>query len=183
MSNDSEPDHGMTIIFAKDWRTDNGLLKDSSHCSVSSEERSKWVDGIYLLYLDSLYPHHNQPITSLITISPLLSQPTGRSKDPHRYQYRCIVSLSWFSQPPMLMNLCSMFRFFLCHDCILSHLLFAIMTILLTVSPTLVTGGKGAWKPMKTSWVHCRLWLKVPATYPPITDWVHSKCSQIMCLT
>ena len=39
------------------------------------------------------------------------------------------------------------------------------------------TGGKGAWKPMKTSWVHCRLWLKVPATYPPITDWVHSKCS------
>ena len=112
MSNDSEPDHGTTIIFAKDWRTDNGLLKDSSHCSVSSEERSKWVDGIYLLYLDSLYPHHNQPITSLITISPLLSQPTGRSKDPHRYQYRCIVSLSWFSQPPMLMNLCSMFRFF-----------------------------------------------------------------------
>ena len=39
------------------------------------------------------------------------------------------------------------------------------------------TGGEGAWKPTKTSWVHCRLWLKVPATYPPITDWVHSKCS------
>ena len=45
------------------------------------------------------------------------------------------------------------------------------------------TGGEGAWKPMKTSWVHCRLWLKVPTTYLPITDWVHSKCSQIMCLT
>ena len=40
-----------------------------------------------------------------------------------------------------------------------------------------LTGGKGAWKPTKTSWVHCRLWLKVPTTYPPITDWVHSKCS------
>ena len=39
------------------------------------------------------------------------------------------------------------------------------------------TGGEGAWKSTKTSWVHCRLWLKVPATYPPITDWVHSKCS------
>ena len=39
------------------------------------------------------------------------------------------------------------------------------------------TGGEGAWKPTKTSWVHCRLWLKVPTTYPPITDWVHSKCS------
>ena len=45
------------------------------------------------------------------------------------------------------------------------------------------TGGEGAWKATKTSWVHCRLWLKVPATYPPITDWVHSKCIQIMCST
>ena len=44
-------------------------------------------------------------------------------------------------------------------------------------SNTLLTGGKGAWKSTKTSWVHCRLWLKVPATYLPITDWVHSKCS------
>ena len=47
----------------------------------------------------------------------------------------------------------------------------------------MVTGGEGAWKATKTSWVHCRLWLKVPATYPPITDWVHSKCTQIMCST
>ena len=45
------------------------------------------------------------------------------------------------------------------------------------------TGGEGAWKPTKTSWVHCRLWLKVPATYPLITDWVHSKCTHIMCST
>ena len=50
-------------------------------------------------------------------------------------------------------------------------------------SPPPLTRGEGAWKPMKTSWVHCRLWLKVPTTYPPITDWVHSKCSQIMCST
>ena len=45
------------------------------------------------------------------------------------------------------------------------------------------TGGKVAWKPTKTSWVHCRLWLKVPTTYLLIADWVHSKCSQIMCST
>ena len=51
-----------------------------------------------------------------------------------------------------------------------------------TVQP-IVTGGEGAWKPTKTSGVHCRLWLKVPTTYLPITDWVHSKCSQIMCST
>ena len=54
---------------------------------------------------------------------------------------------------------------FVCPDC----------TLVLTVC----TGGEGAWKPMKTSWVHCRLWLKVPTTYLPITDWVHSKCTQI----
>ena len=80
--------------------------------SVLSEERSKWVDGIYLLYSDSFYPHRNQPITILTTIEPLFRRPTGRSKDPHRYQYHCIVSLSWFSWSPMLMNLCSMFRLF-----------------------------------------------------------------------
>ena len=79
--------------------------------SVSSKGRSKQVYGIYLLYSDSFYPCYDQPITLLATIGPLLSQPTGRSEDPHRYQYHCIISLSWFSWPPMLMNPCSMFRF------------------------------------------------------------------------
>ena len=51
------------------------------------------------------------------------------------------------------------------------------------LSQEVTTGGEGAWKPTKTSWVHGRLWLKVPTTYPPITDWVHSKCTQIMCST
>ena len=46
-----------------------------------------------------------------------------------------------------------------------------------------VTGGEGAWKSMKTSWVHCRLWLKVPTTYLLITDWVYSKCTHIICST
>ena len=105
--------------------------------SVLSEERSRQVDGIYPLYSDSFYPHQDQPITLLATIGPLLSWPTGRSKNPHWYQYHCIVPLSWFSRPPMLMNPCSMFRFLSRHH-VLSHLLFVIMTILLTVSPTLV---------------------------------------------
>ena len=52
-------------------------------------ERSKRVDGNYPLYLDSFYPRHDQPITLLATINPLLSQPTNRSKDPH--QYRTVV--------------------------------------------------------------------------------------------
>ena len=55
--------------------------------SVLSEERLRRVDGIYLLYSDSLYPRRNQPITLLATINPLLSQPADRSKDPHWYQY------------------------------------------------------------------------------------------------
>ena len=37
----------------------------------------------------------------------------------------------------MLTNLCSMFSLFLSHDHTLLHLRFVIMTILLTVSPTL----------------------------------------------
>ena len=40
---------------------------------VCRRERSRQVDGIYLLYSDSLYPHHNQPITSLATTEALLS--------------------------------------------------------------------------------------------------------------
>ena len=39
--------------------------------------------------------------------------------------------------PPMLTNPCSMFSPFLYYDHVLSHLHFAIMTTLLTVSPTL----------------------------------------------
>ena len=41
--------------------------------SAPSEERPKRVDGIYPLYLDSLYPCRDQLITSLATTSPLLS--------------------------------------------------------------------------------------------------------------
>ena len=41
--------------------------------SVLSEERSKGVDGIYPLYLDSFYPHYDQPITLLAPVGPLLS--------------------------------------------------------------------------------------------------------------
>ena len=100
---------------------------------------SRRVDEVYPLYLDSLYPHRDQPITSLTTIKTLLSQPTCRSEDPHQYQYSWIVSLSWFSWPPMLINLCSMFSLFLGHDHILLHLHFVIMTIWFTVSPTLVS--------------------------------------------
>ena len=59
--------------------------------SVLSEERSKPVDGIYLLYSDSLYPCHDQPITLLATIDPLFSQPTGRSADPQWCWYHWIV--------------------------------------------------------------------------------------------
>ena len=55
--------------------------------SVSSEERSKQVDGIYPLYLGSLYPRCDQPITSLATIKVLLSQPTPRSEDPLWHWY------------------------------------------------------------------------------------------------
>ena len=81
----------MTTIQIISWRMDDRLLEDGSYDSLSIEERSKQVDGIYLLYLDPLYPYCNQPVISLTTVRPLLSQPTGRSKDPPQYWYCCIV--------------------------------------------------------------------------------------------
>ena len=143
---------------------------------MSSEERSRQVDGIYPLYSDSLYPRHNQPITLLTTIGTLLSQPTGRPKDPPQYQYHCIVSLSQFSQPPMLMNPCSMFRFFLCHDCVLLHILFAIKTTLLTVSPTLV--------PLLTHSLLLSIFkLLVCALILPLTHWYITRIGCTDCLS
>ena len=86
--------------------------------------------------------------------------------------------------PPCSHDLClfPFFMFLSSHDHMAKRSHYRIM-IFSTSEFYSITGGEGAWKPMKTSWVHCRLWLKVPATYPPITDWIHSKCSQIMCLT
>jgi len=40
-----------------------------------------------------------------------------------------------------------------------------------------ITGGKVSWKPVETSWVHCRLWIIFPPMYPPITSGVHPECN------
>ena len=67
-----------------------------------------------------------------------LTQPThSQIRRPTLALVPLNCSLSRFSQPPMLINPCSMFSPFLSHDHVLLHLHFAIMTILLTVSPTL----------------------------------------------
>jgi len=44
-----------------------------------------------------------------------------------------------------------------------------------------VTGGEVSWKPVGTSWVHCRLWIIFPPMYPPITSGVHLECNLNMC--
>ena len=66
--------------------------------SVSSEERSRQVDGIYLLYSDSLYPCHDPPITSLTTIRllgsvPLPNNPGRLSNQFHTGADRCTPTL------------------------------------------------------------------------------------------
>jgi len=38
-----------------------------------------------------------------------------------------------------------------------------------------------SWKPVGTSWVHCRLWIIFPPMYPPITSGVHLECNLNMC--
>jgi len=48
-------------------------------------------------------------------------------------------------------------------------------------SPPLYTGGEVSWKPVGTSWVHCRLWIIFPPMYPPITSGVHPECNLNMC--
>ena len=80
------PRSQLVVILITGWRLSSvktgvqmiGCWKIAAIGSVLSEERSKWVDGIYPLYSDSLYPCCDQPITSLATISPLLSWPIGR---------------------------------------------------------------------------------------------------------
>ena len=43
------------------------------------------------------------------------------------------------------------------------------------------TGGKVSWKPVGTSWVHCRLWIIFPPMYSPITSGVHPECNLNKC--
>ena len=60
----------MMTVLSKDWGPNDGMLHVGHWGIVCvKSERSRQVDGIYLLYLDSLYPHHDQPITSLATIT------------------------------------------------------------------------------------------------------------------
>jgi len=43
--------------------------------------------------------------------------------------------------------------------------------------PVPCTGGEVSWKSVGTSWVNCRLWITLPAMYPPITFGVHLECN------
>ena len=84
-------DDRLPNLFPEDQRTNDGMLHVGHWWHSVKWERLRWVDGIYLLYLDSHYPRRDQPITSLATIKVLLIQPTPRSEDPLRYRYHWIV--------------------------------------------------------------------------------------------
>ena len=75
---------------------------------------------------------HLSPLSMSYSANPLL--------DPKTHFCTSTVELFFVMilTTPMLTNLCSMNSSFLCHDHVLLHLHFVIMTILLTVSSTLV---------------------------------------------
>ena len=112
------------------WRRDIRLV-----CCLRWVKGSWWDLSAVLGFLLSLLRSANHISCHYWA---LLIQPTPRSEDPLWHQYGCIVCLSWFSWPPMLMNACSMNSPFLCHDHVLLHLHSTITTNMLTVSATLV---------------------------------------------
>ena len=76
---------------------------------------------------------HLSPLSKSYSSNPLIDPKTHSGTGTIELFFVMILMT-----PPMLINLCSMNSLFLCHDHILLHLPFAILTILLTVSPTLV---------------------------------------------
>ena len=68
--------------------------------SVSSEERSKQVDGIYLLYSDSLYPchdhqSHHSPLSILYSANPLVDLKTHISTNAIELFFVMILTTSY----------------------------------------------------------------------------------------
>ena len=78
------------------WRRDiDGVV-----CCLRWVKVSWWDLSVYS---DSLYPHRNQPITSLTTIEILLIQPTHRSEDPLWHWY-CWIVLYHDSHDPLCLS-------------------------------------------------------------------------------
>ena len=75
---------------------------------------------------------HLSPLSKSYSSNPLIDPKTHSGTGTIELFFVMILMT-----PPMLINLCSMFSLFLCHDHVVSHLRFAILTILLTISPTL----------------------------------------------
>ena len=81
----------MMAVLSEDQRPDDGMLHighEKYSVSMRKVKASWWDLSAVLRFPLSL---SRLPITSLTTIRTLLSQPTSRSKDPHRYRYRWIV--------------------------------------------------------------------------------------------
>ena len=97
-----------------------GKLMGSIHCT-----RIPFI-------LVAISQSHLSPLLKSYSSNPLLDPKTHFGAGTIELFFVMILTT------PMLTNLCSMNSSFLCHDHVLLHLRFAIMTILLTVSPTLV---------------------------------------------
>ena len=125
-------------LFPEGHRFDDWMLKKRHRWSSGLSEmgQGELMGSIHCIripfILIAISQSHLSPLSKSYSANPLVDPKT------HFGTGTIELFLSWFSWTPMLTNPCSMFSLFLCHDHILLPFHFAIMTILLTVSPTLV---------------------------------------------
>ena len=105
----------------------SSVLSEMGQGELMRSIRCTWIP----LILVTINQSHLSPLSKSYSASPL--------RDPKTHFGTGTVELFFVTilTTPMLTNLCSMFSPFLNHNHVLLHLRFAIMTILLTVSPTL----------------------------------------------
>ena len=98
-------DDGMTAMFSKDWRPDNGMLHvGHEEYSVSIEMGQGELMGfIRCTQIPFILVATNQSHLSPLSKT-LLSQPTSRSIDPHRYWY-CWIVLCHDSHNPLCLHI------------------------------------------------------------------------------
>ena len=114
-------DNQMTTLGIASQRMNNRRLEMSSHLvrCLKRKGQGELMGSIHCtripFILITIHQSHLSPLLDLYSANPLADLKTHYSTDAV-----VLFSLSWFSQVPMLMNLCSMFRFSLSQSCLIT---------------------------------------------------------------
>ena len=130
-------DDWLLNLLAKDWRTNNGMLHvGHGRNSVSEMGQGKLMGSICCtqipFILIAISQSHLSPLSRPYSANPLVDPKTHISTGTIEPSLVMILMTPYAYKPMFYVYL------FLCHNHILLHLHFTIMTFLLTVSPTLV---------------------------------------------